>query len=224
MALGAATQCTVLIHELATKGQVDEKQLAACLDPLFVLNPDSVADIYPDPVHFSNGINTLQQVFESQGLKQNAEAARYLLGVMVLQKKFLKYSEMQNTIGKRLEYIGDSRRDGSLQPLSDQEFAEISRVYQDTLSNLTYRIHVGGNPDYLRQPEVANRIRALLLAAIRSSVLWHQLGGRRWHLFLQKKRIRETLIGIRRKLISVNSFDAAAGGSESDSDQGNSSS
>lgn len=218
MALGAATQCTVLIHQLATRGQADEQQLAACLDPLFVINPDSVAEIYPQPVHFSKGLSVLQQIFDSHGLKENAEAARYLLGVLVLQKKFLKINKMQATIGERLEYIGRSRKDGSLTPMSDQEFAEISRVYQDTLSNLTYRIHVGGNPEYLRQPEVANRIRSLLLAAIRSAVLWHQLGGRRWHLFVYKKRIRETLTGIRRKLISVSSFDATTGDTNTNKD------
>lgn len=79
----------------------------------------------------------------------------------------------------------------------------LARLYQDTISKLSFRIHVAGNPEYLRDHAVADQIRALLLAGIRSAVLWHQLGGRRWHLFFYKKRYRETLVGIRRKLLTL---------------------
>ena len=44
---------------------------------------------------------------------------------------------------------------------------------------------------------------ALLLAGIRSSLLWHQLGGRRWHLIVYKKRIRDCVSQVRRKLMTI---------------------
>jgi len=55
--------------------------------------------------------------------------------------------------------------------------------------------------EHLKNEHVANRIRALLLAGIRSAVLWYQLGGRRWRLVIYRKRIEETAGNIRRKLI-----------------------
>jgi CII-binding regulator of phage lambda lysogenization HflD len=60
----------------------------------------------------------------------------------------------------------------------------LAALYQDTISRLTMRIHVKGVPEHLRKQAVADKIRALLLAGIRSALLWHQLGGRRWHLFV----------------------------------------
>lgn len=44
-----------------------------------------------------------------------------------------------------------------------------------------------GDYNYLQQARIANQIRALLLAAIRSATLWRQVGGSRWQLLLQRK-------------------------------------
>jgi len=47
---------------------------------------------------------------------------------------------------------------------------------------------------------VANRIRALLLAGIRSAVLWYQLGGRRWRLVVYRRRIQHTAANLARRI------------------------
>ncbi|MFB0933325.1 MAG: DUF489 family protein, partial [Pseudomonadales bacterium] len=36
-------------------------------------------------------------------------------------------------------------------------------------------------------------IRALLLSGVRSAVLWHQLGGRRWQLLLQREGLKKSI-------------------------------
>ena len=41
----------------------------------------------------------------------------------------------------------------------------------------------------MQQPEVANRVRTLLLAGIRSATLWRQVGGHRWQLLFQRKKL-----------------------------------
>jgi high frequency lysogenization protein len=51
---------------------------------------------------------------------------------------------------------------------------------------------VQGEPTYLADKARANQIRALLLAGIRAAVLWRQLGGRRWQLFISRRKILET--------------------------------
>ena len=48
---------------------------------------------------------------------------------------------------------------------------------------------VRGEPLHLQNPENVNRIRALLLAAIRSAMLWRQCGGRRLHILLGRKKL-----------------------------------
>jgi high frequency lysogenization protein len=51
---------------------------------------------------------------------------------------------------------------------------------------------VNGEQQYLSNPDNVNRIRALLLAGIRAGVLWHQVGGRRWHILFNRKGLVDT--------------------------------
>ena len=67
--------------------------------------------------------------------------------------------------------------------------ARLADTYASTVSQLQPRIMVQGEPDYLNTPANANRIRALLLAGMRSAVLWRQLGGHRLKLLWTRKRI-----------------------------------
>ena len=49
---------------------------------------------------------------------------------------------------------------------------------------------INGNPDYLSRTETANKIRACLLAGIRSAILWRQCGGTRWKFLFYRKKIQ----------------------------------
>jgi hypothetical protein len=55
--------------------------------------------------------------------------------------------------------------------------ASLGGLYADTVSHLRPRVMVQGNPHYLGQAAIVSEIRAVLLAALRSAVLWRQLGG-----------------------------------------------
>jgi high frequency lysogenization protein len=52
---------------------------------------------------------------------------------------------------------------------------------------------VQGNPHYLQQPQVVAEIRALLLAALRSAVLWRQLGGSYWDFVFRRRAMMEVV-------------------------------
>lgn len=208
IALAAVTQCAVLVHRLASQGSVPTSSLLGCLQPVYDLDPKSLETLYPDVRRFSEGIDTLQRSFDSEGLRENAEVVRYLLGMLVLQQHLGRRADLQGQMRDRLDTLSLTAPALNDDSLVDQEALQescnaLARLYQDTISKLSFRIHVAGNPEYLRDHAVADQIRALLLAGIRSAVLWHQLGGRRWHLFFYKKRCREALIGIRRKMLSL---------------------
>ncbi|MEN1729524.1 MAG: DUF489 family protein, partial [Pseudomonadota bacterium] len=64
--------------------------------------------------------------------------------------------------------------------------------YQQFISSMDYRLSITGKPDYLKQPEKIAFIRALLLAGIRSTILWHQVGGRQWRLVFQRGKMLQT--------------------------------
>jgi high frequency lysogenization protein len=67
--------------------------------------------------------------------------------------------------------------------------AELARLYADTISNLRPRVMVQGNPHYLGQAGVVAEIRALLLAALRSAVLWRQMGGSLWDFVFRRREM-----------------------------------
>nr|MBA3485935.1 DUF489 family protein [Lysobacter sp.] len=65
----------------------------------------------------------------------------------------------------------------------------LGALYAETLSHLRPRVLVQGNPHYLGQATVVAEVRAVLLAAIRSAVLWRQLGGSLWDLLLRRREM-----------------------------------
>ncbi|MAY56418.1 MAG: lysogenization regulator HflD [Gammaproteobacteria bacterium] len=211
IALAVVTECALRVNQLAVDGTIPTDKLIACLNPVYKLEAGSVAELYPDISEFSQGIQALQESFDSAGLRKHANTVRYMLGMLVIQQHLNKQPEMQQLLGQRIGQLAAAESDDS-QPAHEQalqaDCAALARLYQDTISKLSYRIHVAGNPEHLRNPEVADRIRALLLAGIRSAVLWHQLGGRRWHLFVYKKRIHQCLAGVRRQLFSISRPDS----------------
>ena len=75
----------------------------------------------------------------------------------------------------------------------DNVFANLASLYQQTISKLRPRIQVQGNAIYLQQSRVAERIRCLLFSAVRSAVLWRQLGGKRYHLVVYRKALIKAL-------------------------------
>ena len=211
IALAVVAQCAQLVHSLATTGRADTRLVNACIAPLLVLSPDSVDEVYPDVALFSNGLKALQHSLSNDGVKEFAEPIKYVLGMTVLQQQLMSVPAMQTLIRQRLQIrhslLAERQEPGSgespAEPQEEYDFAVLAALYQDTISRLTMRIHVKGVPEHLRKQDVADKIRALLLSGIRSALLWQQLGGRRWHLFVYKKRIRDCVADVRRRLITV---------------------
>lgn len=217
IALAVMVQCAQLVHTLATTGDADQRQIDACIAPVFVLDPDSLAEVYPDVGRFNSGLTALERSLGRDGMRGLAEAIQYVLGMTVLQQHLGRSSGMPSQIRRRLQFLrpvenpseqtfaGEQSLDDAVVPLDlasqGYDFSALAQLYQDTISQLSYRIHVKGVPEHLQNQRVADRIRALLLAGIRSAQLWHQLGGRRWHLFFFKKRIRASIIQVRRSLL-----------------------
>ena len=77
--------------------------------------------------------------------------------------------------------------------LHENIFANLGEIYQNTISTLQPRIMINGDQDYLSRTETANKIRACILAGIRSAILWRQCGGTRWKFIFYRKKIQAEL-------------------------------
>ncbi len=210
IALAAVAQCAALVNKLAVEGAAPQTELVASINPLLVVNPASVDEIYPRIADINLGLRTIQEVFSNDRSKENSEIVRYTLGMLLLRNKLVGSQRIQNEMRQGLEFITplehmentDDEAGESKLAEQDRIFEQLAKLYQDTISTLSYRIQVQGKVENLKNENVANRIRALLLGGIRSAVLWYQLGGRRWRLVFYRKRVQETTGNIRRKLLT----------------------
>ena len=210
IALSAVAQCAALVHELAIGGAIQQNQLASALNPLLILNPESVDQVYPNLKNLSLGFSTIQNILGSNSIKQSPQIRRYITEILMLRKSLSKNMRMQSVVRAGLDDLKpisselvDSQQT-SQQVIDKQEetFEEISSLYKKTLSTLKHRIRVAGKVQILKNEIVSNKIRGLLFAGVRSAVLWHQLNGRYWRLFVYNKRIKNTVSNIHYKIIT----------------------
>ena len=108
------------------------------------------------------------------------------------QAMYEEYLQDPAAVGNGLAAIApQAEAQGSVHP---DVLAALGGLYADTISHLRPRIMVQGNPHYLGQAGVVSEIRALLLAAVRSAMLWRQLGGSQWQ-FLFARRAMVDAVG-----------------------------
>ena len=134
-----------------------------------------------------NGLRSSLLMLSDYFADRSGDEALPKLGMAVIQleRRFVADDALARQVldGIRsLESIAD--RQGAIHP---DVISKLGQLYADTISHLRPKVIVQGNPHYLQQPEVVAEIRALLLAALRSAVLWRQMGGSYWDFALRRR-------------------------------------
>lgn len=191
IALAALVQACNLVDKLSKTGQIDNAQLRPLIDSLFEFSPASTEATYGGTDRLSEGIKILSEILAGKAGKQYGDTLRYTMGVLHLEKKLAANQKMLPIIRDRLEHISFKNEHFSDEISSIT--ASLSGAYQDTLSTLNYRIQVSGSMQHLQNTQISDQIRTLLFAAVRSAMLWRQVGGRRWHLILGRRRLNQAI-------------------------------
>lgn len=186
IALAGMCQAVAVVHRLATSGYLQKADFQVCIGSLLQQSPECTLSTFGELHDLQTGLNALVQFFADMNANQQ-HCLRYLMGVLHLQSKLQKQNDMLAIIGDRLVQINQQAK--HFEPAHDNVVANLADLYRDTISQFRFRIHVRGEASYLQQDRVANQVRSLLFAAIRSAILWQQLGGRRWHLLVYRKTI-----------------------------------
>lgn len=188
VALGAIFEAAIQVDKLARTGQVSEGPVGCLLGSILERSPDDVMSIYGGSHHnIRQGIKALQAMLQRDTAALQRDALRYSMNLLTLERQLSKRDDMLSVLGQRIEQAGSQVEHFGVQ--HDNVAASLGSIYQDTLSTLKLRIQVHGDMRYLQQPDTANRIRALLLAGIRSARLWRQLDGHRWQLLISRKKL-----------------------------------
>jgi len=190
--LGGVFQAAVLVDKIAKTGQVSEAALGCMLGSLLVMDPKDTLDVYGgDDLNLREGYRSLVSALERDPTSLQREPLRYALSMLGLERQLAKRDDLLEVIGKRLPQIKSQVEHFGL--VHDNVIAASGALYQDTLSTMRQRIQVHGDMRNLQQPNNASKIRALLLAGIRSARLWRQLGGHRWQLVISRRKLLKEL-------------------------------
>lgn len=198
LALAGLFQATAMVDQVAKTGQVPSEAFRCSMESVLDLNPTSTLDVYGG--NLSNlrlGLEVMRDLLRPAS-QLHREALRYGLGVLHLQKKLAGRRDMLNVIGSRIEQANQQAQHFS--STHDNVIANLGTLYTETLSTFRFRIQVNGDYNYLQQQRIANQIRALLLSAVRSAILWRQVGGNRWQLLFNRKDIAQTVDDLLRRL------------------------
>ncbi len=190
LALAGISQAAALVQQLATTGTADSSALEASIGSLFISDEQGVANVYGGLSGINLGI--LQLNDQMTGLKiANPEQARYAASLVFLENQLAKQPAMLKTIFTGIERAQAQSEHFGL--LHENVLANLGEIYHTTVSTLQPRIMVNGEQEYLSKPDVVNKIRACLLAGIRSAILWKRCGGTRWKFLFYRKKIQAEL-------------------------------
>jgi len=189
LALAGVMQATELVRQAAWHGTWSGYAASTSLNSLFNLESDSVESVYGGKNHLRLGLETL--VAALQGESRYNEVLRYTIGLFQIERRFVRSGDLQEKVGVRLEQISETGPDLEGHEREDQQAHAIAELYSETISKLSPRIVVSGKPQYLKTERTVDWVRTLLLAGLRSAVLWDQLGGGRFELMFGRKKIMQ---------------------------------
>ena len=184
LALAGMMQALKLVRQIADTGHADGEGERNALDSVFRIDAASAEAVYGGNARsLRGGLLLLREYFTDR----SSDQALPKLGMSVLQieRRFVADDAVARQVLdgiRRLEGIAE--RQGSIHP---DVISKLGQLYADTISHLRPKVIVQGNPHYLQQADVVAEIRALLLAALRSAVLWRQMDGTMWDFVLRKR-------------------------------------
>ncbi|SJM96541.1 high frequency lysogenization protein HflD [Crenothrix polyspora] len=186
IALAGIAQAAALVDQLATTGTANAIALEASIGSILKIDSDSVVDVYGSLSGLKLGLEQMQT--QMTGYKiPNHQQARYAASIVYLETKLSGHKDMLKII-----QTGISRAQAQSEQygvLHENVIANLGDIYFNTVRTLAPPVMVNGEQAYLSRTDTTNKIRALLLAGVRSSLLWKQCGGARWKFLFHRKKI-----------------------------------
>lgn len=193
LALAGLMQALAQVRRIADTGQANAAVLATALDSVFRIDAPTPAEVYGGREALRPGLMLLRDYFTNQA--RDEQLPRLALAVMQLERRFVRDTDMADRVHAGIVAQAPAAQNlGSTHP---DVLSSLGALYSETLSHLRPRVLVQGNPHYLGQATVVAEVRAVLLAAMRSAVLWRQLGGSLWDFLLRR---RDTVAAIEEHL------------------------
>ncbi len=180
-ALAAAQQAL----RIARTGAADVGASAHVIAATLRIDAASPADVYGGDRELAPMMENLRSFLASD--ERDGTLVRTLIALMQLERSFAARDDLrvQVTEGLRGAQAFVARPGGDIA----DAVPRLGQLYASTISQLVPRIMIPGDPQLLARDEVVTAVRAHLLAALRGTVLWHQMGGTRWNVWFSWRAI-----------------------------------
>ena len=177
------------VRALAERGEVRSEAELTLLPSLLTTNAADIADYYGEPHDpLTRGRDAFLRVFNG---KNDQQGLRYSAQILHVERRLAKKAALMAVLKERLHA---AERQAEHYPVNyDNLIASFAATYQETASKAAGRILISGAPQWLRQPDMVNRIRALLLTGVRAAALWRAYGGNRWQLLFARGNFDEAM-------------------------------
>lgn len=206
IALAAIAQSIAAVKQLALRGQVgNEVQRDALLNSVLDQTPSDVASIYGGVGNLQLGLQVLLAQIGTTKDK-DVDITRYIIATLALARRLERKPESLQALGQRIQQLARQQNDFHFD--QDTIITGMAGAYSDFISPLSQPIRIHGKPTLLQQKPVQDQIRALLLAAVRSAILWRQVGGQRRQFIFSRRRMVTTCHDLLRTLSSQSESSA----------------
>jgi high frequency lysogenization protein len=185
IALAGVYQACHQVKSVAWQGQCETCALDTAVESVFKIDAASLDDVYGGRQNVLQGLRILARELDPGTPQPDRELTRYVLSLLSIEKKLAKQPGISEAIGNAIAAATTQLNHfGHQHP---NTLAALADIYQRTVSQFRPRILVNGERLHLSNENNAAKIRALLLAGLRSMVLWRQCGGNRLRFLLQRK-------------------------------------
>lgn len=200
LALAGLVQSAALVQQLARTGEMASSALQTMIASIFVLDPKDTEEVYQGVAGVKSGIDTLLMILKDKETNRYADTIRYCIGILQVEKNLRRNPDIDSILRARLEQYSQQLPHFS-SIVHGSVISKLNDLYLDTFAKFRFRIQVNGDPQHLQQEANAARIRAVLMAGVRSAILWRQLGGSRLQFILGKRRLVEALESLQKMAV-----------------------
>ena len=182
IALAGMLQACAQVQSVARKGFADTQVYESCTKSILVLDAVNTPSVYGGLAGVKLGLKMIEEGVMQSASADSMEVLRYVMTIMQLQKQLHSDPSKFQEFGAAVERLSAFEEDILAQ--------ECSKVYQTYISTMQPQVIVQGEELHLQKEDIPPKVRTLLLAALRSAVLWQQKGGSRFRLIWERTRMR----------------------------------
>ena len=190
IALAGICQAIDCVQSIARNGQANKNDMDALFKAALRIDANDAESVFGSTQELQTGFRTV--IAQLSGSKTDVDFGRYLVNVISLESQFINNDSMMTNVAARIGQANRLLDYNDNDEISTATIQQLADLYKETISTLSTKIQVTGNSKYLEQVHHQAAIRALLLGAIRSAVLWRQVGGKKRHFIFNKNSILDT--------------------------------